>query len=156
MIRWWSFEETFWNIDNFDGNFFDLFCFCCVNLWITDVSLLLRRWFVNDSLKIHFGNFDNFDENFLIFFVFTLLTSESLMFPCSFSDDSCMTLRRNIDDTTKIWMQTLVIIEVSNVMISRTLLFLCCFIDQSLMILSRTFDNNLLISMQKLMTNFLC
>ena len=99
-----SFEETFWNIDKFDGNFSDLYCFCCVNLWITDVSLLLRRWFVDDSLMIHIWNFDNFDGIFSIFIVFALLRSESLMFHCYFSDNSLMILLRNIDDTTKIWM----------------------------------------------------
>ena len=129
MIRWRSFEERFWNIDNFDGNFFYLYCFCCVNLWLTDVFLLLRRWCVDDSLKIHIWSFDIFDGIFLIFIVFALLTSESLMFDCSFSDDSLMTFWRNIDDTTKIWMQTLKIIEACNVIIIRTLIFLCCLID---------------------------
>ena len=129
MIRWWSFEETFWNIDKFDGDFFDLYCFCCVNLWNTDVSLLLNRWFVDDSLKIHIWNFDNFDGIFLIFIVFALLSSESLMFHCSFSDDSLMILLRKLDGTTKIWMETLNILEVSNLIIIRKLIFLCCLID---------------------------
>ena len=129
MIRWWSFEETFWNIDKFDGNFFDLYCFCCVNLWITDVSLLPCRWFVDDFLKIHIWKFDNFNGIFLIFIVFALLTSESFMFNCSFGDDSLVILWKNIDDTTNIWMQTLKIKEVSNVIIIRTLIFFCCLID---------------------------
>ena len=44
------------------------------------------------------------------------------MFHCSFSDDSVMTLWKNVDDTTKVWMQTLKIIEVSDVIIVRTLI----------------------------------
>ena len=92
MIFWWSFEETFWNIDNFDGNFFDFYCFCCVNLWITDVSLLLRRWFVDDSLKIHIWNFDNLDEVFSWFYCFCFVNlwiiHVSLLLQWWFVDDS--------------------------------------------------------------------
>ena len=33
-----------WNIHNFGGNFFDLYCFWCVNLWNIHFSLLLQCW----------------------------------------------------------------------------------------------------------------
>ena len=54
-----SLERHIWNIDNFDANFFDLYCFCCVNLWITDISLLLHRCFVDDFLKNHWSYSEN-------------------------------------------------------------------------------------------------
>ena len=106
MIRWRSFEERFWNIDNFDGNFFifivfdvltsdslmfpccfvddslmifsedtylklwhfrwnffDLYCFCFVKLWIIDVWLLLQWWFVDDILKEHWWHYEDLDAN---------------------------------------------------------------------------------------------
>ena len=50
----------FWNIDNFDGNFFDLYCYCGVNLWVTDVSLLLHRWFFDVSLENHWSYSEDF------------------------------------------------------------------------------------------------
>ena len=101
----------------------------CANLGDIDVSLMLRRWFVDDPLKRHFETLIISMETFLVFIVFDVLTSESFMFHCSFSDDSLMILLRNIDDTTKIWMQTLKITEFSNMIIIRTMIFFCCLID---------------------------
>ena len=109
--------KTFWkNFDDFDSNISDNILFW-PNLRNFDASLLLRR----ESLMILwwdlFETLINSTETFVIFVVFASLTSETLIFHCSFSDDSLMTLWRNIDDTTKVWMQSVKIIEVYNVII---------------------------------------
>ena len=63
----WFFDDFLkgyiWNIDIFDGYFFDLYCFWCVNLWIIHVSLLLQWWFVDDSLKKHWWHYEGLDAN---------------------------------------------------------------------------------------------
>ena len=56
-------EEHCWNLENFDGNFFDLHCFCCVNLWITAVYLLLHRWLFDVSLKNRWSYSEDFDAS---------------------------------------------------------------------------------------------
>ena len=53
-------EEHCWNLEKFDGNFFDLYCFCCVNLWISVVSLLHHRWFFDVSLKNRWSYSEDF------------------------------------------------------------------------------------------------
>ena len=58
-----SLERHIWNIDIFDGNIFDLYRFCCVNLSITDVSLLVHWRFVDDSLKKHWRYREDFHAN---------------------------------------------------------------------------------------------
>ena len=66
LRRWFvddSFERHIWNIDYFDGNFFDLYCFHYVNLWIIHVSLLLQWWFVDDSLKKHWWHYEDLDAS---------------------------------------------------------------------------------------------
>ena len=47
----------------FRRNFFDLYCFCFVNLWIIDVSLLLQWWFVDDTLREHWWHYEDLDAN---------------------------------------------------------------------------------------------
>ena len=42
---------------------FDLYCFCFVNLWNIDVSLVLQWWFVDDSLKKHWWHYEDLDAN---------------------------------------------------------------------------------------------
>ena len=157
MIRWWLFEEPLMTLRIFGRKcFWSIELFMC-SISIFDVSLLLD-WLivVDDSLKRRWWDFDDFDANNNDNF-FVVVISETLMFQCSFSDDSLRTLWRNIDDTTNNWMRTPKIIEVSNVAIIRTLMFLCCLIDYSLMSPWRNFDEILMISMQTLMTiNFLC
>ena len=103
--RWWSYAESlirscwfrckhYWNY------------FYCANLRDIDVSLLLRRWFDDDPLKRHFETLINSMETFLIFIVFLVLTSEALMFPCCFVDDSLMILWRYIFETLIISMKS--------------------------------------------------
>ena len=140
MRPWWLLrKDCCWNF------------FCCGNLRNIDVSLLLRRWFVDDTLGRHNWDIDNCDGSLLIFIVIVVLFCEPLMFHCFsiFSiDESLITLWRNIDGTTTISLQTVKIIEVSNVLIIRTLMFICCLIYYSLVILWWIFDNTLMISMQ--------
>ena len=52
-----------WNIVNFDGNFFDLYCYCGVFFWIINVSLLLHWWVVDDPLKKPWWHYEDFDAN---------------------------------------------------------------------------------------------
>ena len=62
--RWWVLGETYFKIiDIFDGNFFDFRSFCCVNIWVTDFSLLLPWWFADDSLKDHWWHYEHLDAN---------------------------------------------------------------------------------------------
>ena len=97
--RWWSYAESlirscwfrckhYWNY------------FYCANLRDIDVSLLLRRWLVDDLLKRHFETLMFSMETFSIFIVFALLISESLMFIASslmirwwLFEETLMTLR---------------------------------------------------------------
>ena len=121
-------QNLWYDFDDLDANISDKNLFC-VNLQNIDVSLLLRRLFVDDSLKRHIWNIDNFDGNFFDLCCFCCVNSESVMCHCFLNNDSLMSFWRNIDDTTKIWMQTVKIIEVYNVIIIRTLMFPCCLID---------------------------
>ena len=98
------------------------------NLQNIDVSLLLRRWSLMILRRDIFETLVFSIAPFLIFIVFVLLNSESLMFHCCFIDDSLMILWRTVDDTTKICMQTLKIIEVSNVIFIRSLVFFAAWL----------------------------
>ena len=102
--RWWSSAESLirycWFRCKHYWNFF-----YCANLGDIDVSLLLGRWFVDDPLKRHFKRLITSMEIFLIFIVFVVLTSESLMFPCCFVDDSLMILWSYIFETLTISMK---------------------------------------------------
>ena len=77
----------------------------CSNLGDIDVSLLLRRWFADDPLKRDFETLIISMEIFFIFINFIVLTSDSLMFPCCFVDDSLMILWRYIFETLTISME---------------------------------------------------
>ena len=61
-------------------------------------------------------------QTMMIFNVFKVLISESLTFFCCFIDASLMILWRNIDEATKIPVQTLKIIIVFTVLICETLM----------------------------------
>ena len=66
LCRWFvddPLERHNWNFDYFDGNFFDLFCFCFVNLWIIHVSLLLQWLSVDESLKKLWWHYEDSDSN---------------------------------------------------------------------------------------------
>ena len=63
VIRWWFSEVTYLKLWQFRWNFFDLYCFWFVNLWIIDVSLLLQWWFVDDTLKEHWWHYEDLDAN---------------------------------------------------------------------------------------------
>ena len=128
MVRWWPFEEPLMTVRIFRRK-----CFWSIELFMCsisnfDVSLLLD-WLivVDDSFKRRWWDFDDFDANINDNF-FVVVISETLVFQCSFSDDSLRTLWRNIDDTTKIWMQTIKIIEIFEFLTIRTLMFFAAWL----------------------------
>ena len=65
-----SLKRHIWNIDNFEGNFFDLHWCCCVNLRTIDVSLLLHWWFDDDSFKKHWRYSEDFDASVFDLYAF--------------------------------------------------------------------------------------
>ena len=128
-----SLERHIWSIDKFDGNFLNLYCFRCVNVWIIDVSLLLPWRFVDVSLKIPWRFSEVFDASNNDFKVFFDLNSKTLMLPCCFIIGSLMILWRDIFETLIISMETFLICIVSSVLTSESFMFHCFFIDDSLM-----------------------
>ena len=141
MIVGDTFERQIWNIGIFDGNIFDLYCFCFVNLSITDVSLLVHWRFVDDSLKKLWRYSEVFDASHNDLYGFFDLISKTLMFHCCIVDDSSMTLWKDIFQPLIISMETFLIFVVSVVLTSESLIFHFFFIDDSLMTIWRTIDD---------------
>ena len=108
LSPWWFFDDALerhcWNLDNFKGNFFDLLCSCCGNLWIIDFSLLVHWRLVDDSLEKHWCYREDFDGNIIDQKFFCDLISETLMFHCCFVDDSLMITWRKSDELASISM----------------------------------------------------
>ena len=98
-------EGHCWSIDNFEGNFFDLHCFCCANLWMIDFSLPVLWQFVDDSLEKQWRYSEDFIETLIIVNDFIDLISETLMFNCCLVDDSLMTLWGDIFEALTISME---------------------------------------------------
>ena len=117
------------------------------NLRNIDVSLLLRQWSLMILWRDIFETLKNSKANFYLCWFF-VLSSESLMFQCWTIDESLMSLRRNIDVTAKISLQTVMITNVFLNLISETSLFSCCFVDDSLMIIWRDIFEALINSME--------
>ena len=128
-----SLERHIWTNDRFDGSFFNLYCFRCVNVWNIDVSLLLHWRCVDDSLKIHWRYSEDFAASIIDLQGFFDLISNTLIFPCCFVVDSLMILWRDIFETLIISMETFLICIVSSVLTSESFMFHCFFIDDSLM-----------------------
>ena len=109
LLPWWVVDDALewhcWSIDNFEGNFFDLHCFCCANLWLIDFSLLVLWQFVDDSLEKHWRCSEDFIQTFVIINVFTDLISETLTFHCCLVDESLMTLWGDKFETLTISME---------------------------------------------------
>ena len=103
MIHWRDIFET---NDASDGNFLNLFCFCCVNFRIVHVSLLLHWWFFVDSLKIHWRYSEDFDASINDLEWFFDLISETSLLPCCFVDDSLMIIWRDKIEALIISMET--------------------------------------------------
>ena len=127
-IRWWLFEEPFMTLRILGRKRFWSIEHLMRSISSFDVSLLLD-WLkvVGNSLKRRWWYLDDFDANINDTF-FVVVISETLKFQCSFSDDSLRTHWRNIDDTTKIWMQTIKIIEVYKFLTIRTLMFFAAWL----------------------------
>ena len=138
MILWWDlFDTLIFSL----GTFLVFVCFCCVNLWIIHVSLLLPWWFVDDSLKKHWRYSEDFNASIYDFMGFNDLFSETLTFHRYFVDDSLMIRWRDICETLINSMETFLIFIVFASLTSETLIFHCSFIDDLLMTLWRNFDD---------------
>ena len=89
--RWWSYAEFSYYFEDFDANVSDNNLFCA-NLQNIDVSLLLRRWFVDESLEGHIWSIGNFDGNFFGLYCFLCVNlwiiRVSLLLQWWFVDDS--------------------------------------------------------------------
>ena len=110
LFSWWVVDDALeghcWSINNFEGNFFDFYCFCCANLWMIDFSLLVLWQFVDDCLKKHWRYSEDLIQTLMIINVFVGLISETLKFHCCLVDDKLMTLWREIIETLVISMET--------------------------------------------------
>ena len=151
LCRWFvdnSLERHIWNIENFDGNFFDPYCFCWVRVWIIDVSLLLHLRFVDDFWRYIDVTAKISLQALMIFKVFSDLSSKILMFPCYFVVDSLMILWRDLFETLIISMETFLISIVFVVLTSESFMFHWFFSDDSLMTLWRNIDDTTKIWMQ--------
>ena len=74
--------------------------FFWLNLRIIDVSLLLRRWFVDDALKNHWWHYEDLDANDKYQWSLYILNHQNVDVLCCLTDYSLMTLWRIFD---KIW-----------------------------------------------------
>ena len=107
-----SLERHVWSIDNFDAIFFDLYCFCCVKLWITDVSLLLHRWFVDGSSKNHWSYSKDFVAKIKDHKCFFLTWSPKHWWSLLRCRGSLMIFWRDISETLIISVATFLILIV--------------------------------------------
>ena len=145
-----SLERPIWNIGIFDGNVFYLYYFLCVELWITEVSLQLNRWFVDDSLKntwSYSGDFVAHIKDHKCFFKPNLRNIDVSLLLHRWS---LMILWRDKFETLIISMASFDV-YCFFVLASESLTSHCWFIDESLMIFRRKFDVTLKISMQTIM-----
>ena len=133
------------------ATFFDLYWFCCVNLWIIDVSLLVHWRFVGDLLKKHRRYSEKLDaskKDLQRFYWPNLQNIDVSLLPLRWL---LIILSRDIFETLICPTAIFLIYIVFVVLIFQLLMFHCWFIDDSLMILGRNIDVTARISMQALM-----
>ena len=128
MIADDTLERHIWHLDNFYGNFFDLDCLRCVNVWICDVSLLLHWWFVDDSLKIHWSYSEDFDASINDLQGFYWPNLRNIDVSLLLRGWSLMIHWRDIFETLIISMETF-LISIVFVLTSESLMFHGFFID---------------------------
>ena len=150
-------ERRIWNTDNFVEKFFEFFCFCCVNHWIIDFSMLVRWRFVDDPPKKHWRFSKGFHANNNHDKCFHWPNLRSIDVSLLLPGRSLMILWRDVFRILIISMATFLIFSVFVVLTSESMMFHCCLIDYSLlMILWRDVDETLMISMQTSMIIFFC
>ena len=137
-----TFERQIWNIDKFDGNFYGLFCFCCVNLWIIVFSLLVPWRFLDEYLRKPWRYSDVFNAKVNDHNCFYWLDLPKHWCFIAARRWSLMTLWRDIIETMTILMETFLIFIVFVVLNSEPLMFHCFFILDSLMTHWRRIDDS--------------
>ena len=145
-----SLERHIWNPDKLQGNLWSLLILC-VNLWITDVSLLNHWRILDESSKKHWRYSEVFVANIndhKCFFKPKFRNIDVSLLLCRWS---LMILWRDVFETLIISMATFLLFIVFVVLNSESLMFHCCFIDDSFVILWTNFDVTVKISMQALM-----
>ena len=148
-----SLTRLIWNIDNFVENFFELFCFWCVNLWIIDFSLLVHWRFVDDSMQKHWRYSKNFDANIEDHKCFQRPTLRNIDVSLLLPRRSLMILSRDVFRIVIFSMATFLIFIVFVVLTSESMMFHCFFVDDSLMTLWRTIDDTTKIWTQSFLIN---
>ena len=153
LLRRWLVDDSLgrhiWNIDNFDGNFFDRYCFFV----LATESLTFHCWFIDESLMIFRRKLD----------VTAKISMQTLMIINVFLPNlrnidvslllrrwSLLILWRDIFETLVISMAIFFIFIVFAVLNSESLMFTCWFIDDSLIILWRTIEVTAKISLHTL------
>ena len=143
MILWRDIFET---LINSKANF-DLFGFC-VNLWITDVSLLNHWRILDESSKKHWRYSEDFVANIIDHKCFFKPNLRNIDVSLLFRRWSLMILWRDIFETLINSMETFLISVVFVVLISESVMFHCFLIDDSLMTFWRNVDDTTKILMQ--------
>ena len=147
-----SLERRIWNIDNSVEKFFELFCFCCVNIWIIDLSLLVHWRVVDASLKKHWCYCQDFDANNMNLNCYDWPNLRNIDVSLLLRRWSLMMLCIEVFETLIISMDIFLTFIVFVMLRSESLMFQCFFDDDSLMTLWRTIEVTAKISLQALLT----